>query len=260
MNNYKTPNNYPPALVNFLFAKGKKAGEININSFYLTLLDLINRKYVSVKTVSKKNDSTGKTLEKIILNINRKSAAKLHPYEKNVLRCMYALKCKGEINILSSREVVRKRLKVNTFQKNYDAWMKNFYQEFIQKNELKTSDSKISQILGIGGWTEEGKEIKEKWDLFKKNFNDNLKSSNTSEEFLNDGINYIPHLLALGIPKTTLIKNLSEASNITDAYIFIKYETDSIIKDIVQEFLHADGSFDPKYYNTSGNFVPGFGL
>jgi len=65
MNNYQTPYNYSPALVNILFAKGKKAGEININSFYLTLLDLINKKYVSVKIVI--NNKTREKTETINL-------------------------------------------------------------------------------------------------------------------------------------------------------------------------------------------------
>jgi len=261
MNNYQTPNNFPPSLVNFLFGSGKNAGEINIGSFYLTLLDLINRKYVSVKIVCKKSgEEQEKTLDKIILNINRQSAAKLDPYEKNVLRCVYALKCKGNINILSTNEVVRKRLKVKTFQKNYDAWMENFYTEFIEENKLKSSPSIISRILGDDGFTKEGKELKEKWDLFKNHYHDNLKSSNQSEEFLNEGMTYIPYLLALGIPKNLLINRFSQAKNMTDTLIFLKHGTDSLITNIVKDFLEADGSFDPKYYNTSGNFVPGFGL
>jgi len=34
---------------------------------------------------------------------------------------------------------------------------------------------------------------------------------------------------------------------------------DSLINDIVKDFLWADSSYDPKYYNTSGNFVPIYG-
>jgi hypothetical protein len=259
MNNIQAPGSYPPALIKNLFGSGINAGEINIGSFYLTLLDLINKKYVSVKIVSKKSDlEKVKTLDKIILQINRQSAAKLHPFEKNVLKCVYALKFKGNIDILSTKNVIRKKLKVNTFQKNYDAWMENFYSEFIENNELKDSNTLLHRILDRG-WSEKGKEEKEKWNLFKKYYNENLKSSKSSEEFLNDGINHIPYLLALGIPKNTLINNFNLTTNKTDAFLFLKYGTYSLIKDIVNDFLQADGSYDPKYYNTSGNFVPGFG-
>ena len=102
------PNNDPPALIKYFFGSRTHVGEINIGSFYLTLLDLINRKYVSVQIVSKKNKNPkkydednywkksvskpAKTLDKIILKINRQSVANLHPFEKNVLRCIYALK------------------------------------------------------------------------------------------------------------------------------------------------------------------------
>ncbi|MCL2157755.1 MAG: DUF2207 domain-containing protein [Methanobrevibacter sp.] len=277
MDNYQTPSNNPPALIKFFFGSRMHLGEVNIGSFYLTLLDLINRKYVSVKIVRKKykfnekthdkndigkksNSEHRKILEKIILQINRQSAAKLHPFEKNVLRCIYALKCKGNIDICNTKDAIRKRLKVSTFQKNYDAWMENFYNEFIKKNEFKHSNNKVSQILGMDSWTKEGKELKEKWDLFKNYHKKNLKTSGRTEEFFNEGINYIPYLLALGIPKTLLINNFNQATNISDTLIFLKYGTDSLINDIVKDFLQADGSFDPKYYNTSGNFVPGFGL
>jgi len=83
-----------------------------------------------------------------------------------------------------------------------------------------------------------------------------LKNSHKSEEFLNEGINYIPYLLALGIPKNILIKNFSQVTNHTDTMKFLRYGTDSLIKDIVYDFLHADNSYDPKFYNTSGNILP----
>ncbi|MDR2967257.1 MAG: DUF2207 domain-containing protein [Methanobacteriaceae archaeon] len=182
------PNNDPPALINFIFVSGLNVGGINIKSFYLTLLDLINRKYVSVKIISKVDSDRGKILDKIILKINRHSIDKLHPFEKNVLKCISVLKYRGNINILSAKDTIKKRLKVNTFQKNYYAWMKNFYNEFLKNNKLNCSNNKFTQILGISRWTREGKELKVKWDLFKNYYNENLKSSNQSKEFLNEGI------------------------------------------------------------------------
>ena len=259
MNN-NLPNNDPPALINSLFISRVHAGGISIKSFYLTLLDLINRKYVSVKIISKNDPDHGETLDKIILKINNHSTDKLHPFEKNVLKCIAILKYKGNINILNMKDIIKKRLKVNNFQKNYDAWTKNFYHEFLENNKLNHSNNKFTQILGIGGWTKEGKELKVKWDLFKSYYTKNLKSSNQSKEFLNEGIKYIPYLYALGIPKNILINSFSQSTNITDAFLFLKYVKDSMIHDIVKDFLRADGSFEPKYYNTSGNFVPGYGI
>lgn len=223
-------------------------------------MDLINRKYVSVKIISKFDSKNEKTLDKIILKINSRSTDKLHPFEKNVLKCISVLKYKGTINILDTKDTLRKRLKVNSFQKNYDAWMKNFYNEFFKSNKLNNfSSSRFARFLGITRGTKEGEELKIKWNSFKKYYNKKLQSSNKSEKFLNEGINHIPYLVALGLPKTTLINNFSEYTNITDTFLFLKYGTDSIIKNIVVDFLHADGSFDPKYYNTSWNFVPGYG-
>jgi len=320
--NYKAPNNDPPALVNFLFSGGinNNFDEINIGSFYLTLLDLINRKYISVRIVSKKyrvDNNTKesifhnkddfedkKVLDKIILKIKKQHIEELHLFEKNVLRCLATLENKGNIDILSTKELLYKRLKVSTFQKNYDAWMKNFYDEFFKDNKanfFKNKFEKVFEVYGLflliififsavfsylessylnlifsfivgilglylivspfnlGEWTKEGKKLKIKWDLFKKYYNENLKNSNHSQEFLDEGINYLPYLLALRISKPSLLNNLSESNNITDAYLFLKYVEYPLIKNIVKDFLAADGSFDPKYYNTSGNFVPGYG-
>jgi len=95
--------------------------------------------------------------------------------------------------------------------------------------------------------------------LFKNYYAENLERSNHSNEFLNEGIKYIPYLLALGIPKTTLINSFSQSTNIPDTVLFLKYGKESLIRNIINDFLRADSSFDPKYYNTSGNFVPGYG-
>ena len=251
----------PPALINSFFG-GKIVGEINIESFYITILDLINRKYISVKIVSKNQKIAKKTkrkifqnktvledekvLDKIILKINKSSIDKLHPFEKNVLRCLATLKYKGDIDILNTKDVIYKRLKVNVFQKNYDAWMKNFHDELLKDNKLSF-------------FKNEGKDTKFKWGLFKKYYNKNLKSSNKSQEFLDKGIIYLPYLVAMGISKSLLLDSFSESTNVTEVYLFLKYGEYSLVKNIVQDFLDADGSFDPKYYNTSGNFVPGYG-
>jgi hypothetical protein len=306
----KPINNNPPALINSFFGNGinKRVGDINIESFYLSLLDLINRNYVSVKIVSKKNKSDlkeGKVLDKIILNLNKSSADKLAPFEKNVLKCLDALECKGSIDILNTKGLVYKRLKVSTFQKNYDAWMKNFYEDYVKDNKLNFFNTKLDKFLKIYGYflvvmfivasvfsyfegfylniilsilvgilgvylirnsfnllglTKEAKENKHKWDLFKNYYNKNLHDSSVPQEVLDEGINYLPYLLAMGLSKSLLLNKFSEANDITDAYLFLKYGEYSLIRDIVRDFLAADGSFDPKYYNTSGNFVPGFGL
>ena len=254
----QAPSNDPPAFINSLFARRTKINEISIGSFYLTLLDLINRRYISVQIVSKKQDTNRKTLDKIILKINNHSTTKLHPFERNVLRCVSSLKYQGNINLLDTKNAINKRLKVNTFQKNYDAWIKNFYNE-ISKNRLKLPRNGLKKILGISEWTEKDKELKIKWNLFKNYYTENLKRSNHSNEFLNEGIKYIPYLLALGIPKTTLINSFSQSTNIPDTVLFLKYGKESLIRNIINDFLRADSSFDPKYYNTSGNFVPGYG-
>ena len=316
----KPINNDPPALINSFFISGinKRVGDINIGSFYITLLDLINRKYVSVKIITKKNKvakgeksqnksvlEEGKVLDKIILKINKSSLDKLDSFEKNVLKCLDTLECKGNIDIINTKGLIYKRLKVNTFQKNYDAWMKNFYEEYVKDNKLNFFNKKfnnllkiygyfsivifiaasifsyfegfylniiLSFILGIlavylvkssfnlGRWTNEGKEMGTKWNLFKNYYDKNLNSSNPSQEFLDTGINYLPYLLAMGISKSLLLDKFSKASEITDAYLFLKYVEYSLIKDIVIDFLAADGSFDPKYYNTSGNFLPWVGM
>lgn len=246
-----------------------------------------------------------KTLDKIILRINKKSTDNLHPFEKNVLRCLHALENKGNINILDNSEALTKRLKVNGFQKNYDIWIKNFHEEFFKDNKLKIFNDSIDKlkiygaILGVifiatsifsyfensylnlilsfvmvvlgfflvlfpfkreDMWSREGKKLELKWNSFKKYYNENLKVSKKPQEFLDKGINYLPYLYAMGISRSLLINNFTESTNITDAYLFLKYVDYSLIKSIVMDFLAADGSFDPKYYNTSGNFVPGYGL
>ncbi|MGL4669741.1 MAG: DUF2207 family protein [Methanobacteriaceae archaeon] len=329
---YNPPTNDPPALINSLFGGGinKERGEINIECFYSTLLDLINRKYVSVKIVSKKYKVPNKknkenklkksqnneidleyekSLDKVILKINKlrvnKPLDKLYPFEKNVLKCISVLEHNGNIDILNTVDITTKRLKVNTFQKNYDNWIKNFYNEFFKNNKIKFFNNRFKQVLkayklflliifvstfvfsyleglylnlvliliigilsvcliivpfkGLLGWTKEGKELKVKWDLFKNYYTKTLKNSPISQEFLDSGITHIPYLFALGIPRSFLISNFSQSNNITDTYLFLKYGTYSVIKEIVIDLLAADGTFEPKYHSTTGNFVPGYG-
>jgi uncharacterized membrane protein len=114
------PNNDPSALINSFFAGNRINYSINIESFYLTLLDLINRKFVSVKIVCKKDKMDEKTLDTIILKINRHSTDKLHLFEKNVLKCISTLEYRKSINLLDTTDTLYKRLKVKIFQTNYD--------------------------------------------------------------------------------------------------------------------------------------------
>ena len=314
------PSNDPPALINSFFCRGidNPSAGINIKSFYITLLDLINRKYISVKIVSKnivdgkekKSQSNGdleykKTLDKIILKVNTQSIDKLALFEKNVLNVLNSLEDKGNIDLLNTKDVQTKRLKVSKFQKNYDNWMANLYNEYFKTNKEKLFNHKFNQILKvygvflivvsiliaifsyfeavylnlilaiimgilgiilliipfrISGWSKVGKKQKAQWDSFKNYYVDGLKSSNISPEFLDEGIKFLPYLIALGISKDSLLENFSVASELTDTYFFLKYVNYSLVANIVKDFLAADGSFDPKYYNTSGNFVPGYGL
>lgn len=151
---FKPPSNDPPTFLNSLFDESltKSSGKIDINCFYCALLDLINRKYISVKIVNKKNQSPNKVnlikklfnnkhdsknskfVDKVILKVNNTSLkSDLRPFEKNILKCVSTLEYNGNIDILNINKVIKKRLKVNIFQKNYDAWMKNFYLDFFLK-------------------------------------------------------------------------------------------------------------------------------
>ena len=108
MNN-NLPNNDPPALINYFFVNRIRVGGISIKSFYLTFLDLINKKYISVKIISKVDSDHEKTLDKLILKINNHSTDKLHPFEKNVLKCIVVLKHKGKISIFLIQKILSKK-------------------------------------------------------------------------------------------------------------------------------------------------------
>lgn len=122
----------------------------------------------------------------------------------------------------------------------------------------------LNPFINLLGWSEDGKKRKINWESFKKYHHQIIKNLNDSHESLNEEIAYLPQLFVLRISKSFLLKNFSKAANDIDnysnTYLFLKYADFNLIKNIVKEFLAADGYLDPKYYNTSGNFVEGYGL
>ena len=141
-----TLKNNSPALINALLGKGfKNVGEVNINGFQATILDLINRKYLKanfVKSNKKKEPQSQENEEnyKILLKINREhvfsNKANIKKYEKNILRCLHSIEKKGIIDFENSAEMFKKRTKDRIFKENYMAWSKNLEEEYFSNGRL----------------------------------------------------------------------------------------------------------------------------
>ncbi|KZX12103.1 DUF2207 family protein [Methanobrevibacter filiformis] len=127
----------------------------------------------------------------------------------------------------------------------------------------------LSPQKDLGGWSEEGMELKEKWEDFKYYLIKDLRKTRGKNRFNNLWNQYLQYVIALEIGETFNINlieniknsNMKETSGYLEANLFDQYGGFDLIKKIVKEGLKADGSYESKKrYNTSGNFVPGYGI
>jgi uncharacterized membrane protein len=147
------PTNDPPAMVNALSGKGfgKNVGEPNMDGFQATIMDLINRKYLTI--VDAEPDKKGK--KSINLRMNEISHDDLNKFEKDVIRFLNNFKYDGVISLDKMKKDLKDRENAKSFKSIYDLWRADLRTEFLNKEKLKKffidTGNKYMKLYGIIG-------------------------------------------------------------------------------------------------------------
>ena len=133
------PTNDPPAIVNAICGSGlsKKIGKPDMDGFKATIMDLINRKYLTLENEHSDNEGYGVD-SSMFLKINSKmDSSQLEEFELDVMNFLKIFEDEGLIsmdrisNDMSNPEIA------NTFKNTYNNWTDHIKSKFLDENELK---------------------------------------------------------------------------------------------------------------------------
>lgn len=143
------PTNDPPAVVNAISGKGfsKAVGNPNMDGFQATIMDLINRGYLSVSTEENGNK------KKVFLEMKSKPYNGLYSFEKHVINFLKKNTVNNVIDLNQMKKNLKNKDKAKSFKHHYDAWegdLKRFFiNEKIEQFFIKTGDTYL-KIYGVG--------------------------------------------------------------------------------------------------------------
>lgn len=149
------PTNDPPAIVNAICGSGfsKKIGEPDMDGFKATIMDLINRKYISIYTEANANDDTSRN---IFFKLNpSKSVNQLQEFEVFVYDFLKHYEKNGTISLEEISNKLSKPENAKIFNGTYLNWKGTIKSQFtddekLQKYFLKKGDS-LMKFFGKAG-------------------------------------------------------------------------------------------------------------
>ncbi|MDP3624855.1 MAG: DUF2207 domain-containing protein [Methanobacteriaceae archaeon] len=131
------PTDDPPVMINAICGKvpGKTVGTPDMDGFLATIMDLINREYLTLIEFKKKNNDE----ISIELKINPlKDINDLYKYERDLIDILSEYKVKyNNISLDKMKKDLNDSNKARSFKKKYDLWKKEVNNEFFSDNKLE---------------------------------------------------------------------------------------------------------------------------
>lgn len=127
------PTNDSPAFVNGVFVSGikKEIGKINDDAFKATIMDLINKGYLSIET-NEKN-----FLKSLNIKITDKDQSELKDYEKQAINVISVFENDGVIDFSNIANSMSNEKNWNLYNSKYSTWKNDFTNKYISKSILK---------------------------------------------------------------------------------------------------------------------------
>lgn len=127
------PTKDSPAFVNAMQGGfGKTVGEPDTHGFQATIMDLINRKVISIS----KEESNG-LKNSTIMEINYDKLSELKPFEKKVLNILKPFELNGKINLDHMESSLKGSQIAKNFSTEIEYWEKSFKSTYLPKSKLK---------------------------------------------------------------------------------------------------------------------------
>jgi len=156
------PTDDPPAIVNAICGPGfsKKVGEPDMDGFKATIMDLINRKYLTMENepASDDLDKEGYGLAgSMFLRYNSdKDTSELESFEKNIINFLSQFEEDGLISLDAISSNLSETETAKSFRETYNSWRDGIKSTFLNDTELnkffnKKGDSylKIFGVIGL---------------------------------------------------------------------------------------------------------------
>ena len=142
------PTDESPEFVNAVFGKTANIGEATMAGFEASILNLIDRKVIDLKT-QKDDESDSKDM---LLTFNENKKSELSSSELILFDTLSAFATEDNVLSLSRfKQRLKSQSNAKWFMKHYDSWVKNFKKENKEKINLyfNTKGSSIATKLGV---------------------------------------------------------------------------------------------------------------
>ncbi|MBR5502876.1 MAG: DUF2207 domain-containing protein [Methanobrevibacter sp.] len=143
---HEPPTDDPPAYVNAMIGSfTKSVGKVNEEGFQATIMDLINRGKLGVKS-EQDTDFTKTTI------LTVKSTEGLEPFERQVINILKRYELNGEISLSYMQDSLKGESEARAFKDKYDTWCENFESEYLSEDKFsRFFDSTGSDYLDSFG-------------------------------------------------------------------------------------------------------------
>ena len=127
------PTKDSPAFVNAMQGGfGKTIGEPNTHGFQATIMDLINRKIISIS-----KEESNKLKNSAIMEIRYDKLGELKPFENEVLNILKPFELNGKINLDHMESSLKGSQIAKNFSTEIEYWEKSFKSTYLPKSKLK---------------------------------------------------------------------------------------------------------------------------
>ena len=149
------PTDDSPAFVNAFVGKGD-VGNVGMDGFQGTIMDLINRKYILIDSTNVNPDDSKKTQSKSLkLKIDRTKISELEPFEQQLMHILLMFEQNGEVDLHYLSSSLSNESIAKQFKERYDNWGSSFKNRYFGDEELSKffigTGSMIMNIYGIIG-------------------------------------------------------------------------------------------------------------
>lgn len=146
------PTNDPPAVVNALIDNTRDIGTPNMKGFEATILSLIDKKAIELKTKTDENTD----MNELFLKLNKNSNENLAMHEQTVLDILSMFAYDDTVNLSSLNSDLSYESNAKSFMEEFRVWQQDVKHEYLDSQNLKTyfnnkgsSFMKKLSIIGI---------------------------------------------------------------------------------------------------------------
>lgn len=151
------PTDDPPAIVNAICGPGfsKKIGEPDMDGFKATIMDLIDRKYLLLKSDPSGKEELGLS-DSMFFSINpQKDTATLREFEQDIINFLREYEADGLISLDEISDGLSDRTTAQSFRETYNSWRDDIKGKLLTDDVLKKIFNKKGdtylKIFGVAG-------------------------------------------------------------------------------------------------------------